>query len=74
VSAALATDLSACGLYNLKLVLATVSSPLAVVVVDESSKLAAATAMKSSSSPKSRMFPAKGKAKRALELWRPQRR
>ncbi|PUZ71546.1 hypothetical protein GQ55_2G321300 [Panicum hallii var. hallii] len=65
VSAALATDLSAFGLYNLKPAPATVSSPLAVVVVDESSKpaAAAATPTKSSSSPKSRMSPAKGKAR-----------
>ncbi|KAK8460153.1 hypothetical protein SEVIR_2G284700v4 [Setaria viridis] len=65
VSAALATDLSAFGLYNLKPVPATVSSPLAVVVVDESSKpaAAAATVTKSSPSPKSRMSPAKGKAR-----------
>jgi len=59
VSAALATDLSAFGLYNLKPAPATVSSPLAVVVVDESSKQAA----KWSPSPKSRMSPAKGKAR-----------
>jgi len=65
VSAALATDLSAFGLYNLKPAPATVSSPLAVVVVDESSKpaAAAATPTKSSPSPKSRMSPAKGKAR-----------
>uniref|UniRef100_A0A804QCS5 Uncharacterized protein n=1 Tax=Zea mays TaxID=4577 RepID=A0A804QCS5_MAIZE len=65
VSAALATDLSAFGIYNLKPVPATVSSPLAVVVVDESAKpaTAAATATKSSPSPKSRMSPAKGKAR-----------
>ncbi|XP_062193442.1 uncharacterized protein LOC133896816 [Phragmites australis] len=65
VSAALATDLSAFGLYNLKPVPATVSSPLAVVVVDESAKpaTAAVTATKSSPSPKSRMSPAKGKAR-----------
>ncbi|CAN6182961.1 unnamed protein product [Urochloa humidicola] len=63
VSAALATDLSAFGLYNLKPVPATVSSPLAVVVVDDSSKpaAAAATATKSSPSAKVRMSPAKGK-------------
>ncbi|CAN6175001.1 unnamed protein product [Urochloa humidicola] len=63
VSAALATDLSAFGLYNLKPVPATVSSPLAVVVVDDSSKpaAAAATATKSSPSAKARMSPAKGK-------------
>ncbi|KAF8780817.1 hypothetical protein HU200_000763 [Digitaria exilis] len=65
VSAALATDLSAFGLYNLKPVPATVSSPMAVVVVGESSKpaAAAATPAKSSPSPKSRMSPAKGKAR-----------
>ncbi|OEL31645.1 hypothetical protein BAE44_0007336 [Dichanthelium oligosanthes] len=65
VSAALATDLSGFGLYNLKPVPATVSSPLAVVVVDESSKpaAAAASATKSSPSPKSRMSPSKGKAR-----------
>ena len=65
VSAALATDLSAFGLYNLKPAPATVSSPLAVVVVDESSKpaAAAATPTKSSPSPKSQMSPAKGKAR-----------
>ncbi|CAN6205021.1 unnamed protein product [Urochloa humidicola] len=64
VSAALATDLSAFGLYNLKPVPATVSSPLAVVVVDDSSKpAAAATAAKSSPSAKARMSPAKGKAR-----------
>jgi hypothetical protein len=63
VSAALATDMSAFGLYNLKPVPATVSSPLAVVVVDESSKPVAATATKSSPSPKSRMSPARGKAR-----------
>ncbi|RLM86000.1 PHD finger protein rhinoceros-like [Panicum miliaceum] len=65
VSAALVTDLSAFGLYNLKPAPATVSSPLAVVVVDESSKpaAAAATPTKSSPSPKSRMSPAKGKAR-----------
>lgn len=63
VSAALATDLSSFGLYNLKPVPATVSSPLAVVVVDESVKPAAASpnAVKSSPSAKSRMSPAKGK-------------
>ncbi|CAL5063376.1 unnamed protein product [Urochloa decumbens] len=67
VSAALATDLSAFGLYNLKPVPATVSSPLAVVVVDGSSKPAAAaataTTTKSSPSAKARMSPAKGKAR-----------
>ncbi|KAL6846769.1 hypothetical protein ACP4OV_024217 [Aristida adscensionis] len=69
VSAALATDLSAFGLYNLKPAPATVSSPLAVVVVDEPAKAkpaaaaAAATATRSSPSPKSRMSPAKGKAR-----------
>ncbi|XP_062198877.1 uncharacterized protein LOC133901549 [Phragmites australis] len=65
VSAALATDLSAFGLYNLKPVPATVSSPLAVVVVGESAKpaAAAATSMKSSPSPKSRLSSAKGKAR-----------
>ena len=65
VSAALATDLSAFGIYSLKPAPATVSSPLAVVVVDESAKpaTAAATATKSSPSPKSRMSPAKGKAR-----------
>ncbi|GJM99249.1 hypothetical protein PR202_ga16334 [Eleusine coracana subsp. coracana] len=64
VSAALATDLSAFGLYNLKPALATITSPLAVVVVDQSAKPAAAassTTTKSSPSPKSRMSPAKGK-------------
>lgn len=67
VSAALATDLSAFGIYNLKPAPATVSSPLAVVVVDKSAKPAAATATatatKSSPSPKSRLSPAKGKAR-----------
>ncbi|WVZ65567.1 hypothetical protein U9M48_014908 [Paspalum notatum var. saurae] len=65
VSAALATDLSAFGIYNLKPVPATVPSPLAVVVVDESAKpaAAAATATKSSPSSKSRVSPAKGKAR-----------
>jgi hypothetical protein len=64
VSAALAADLSAFGVYNLKPAPATVTSPLAVVVVDESAKPAAAassTTTKSSPSPKSRMSPAKGK-------------
>ncbi|CAN6218366.1 unnamed protein product [Urochloa humidicola] len=65
VSAALATDLSAFGLYNLKPVPTMVSSPLAVVVVDDSSKpvAAAATATKSSPSAKSRVSPSKGKAR-----------
>jgi hypothetical protein len=63
VSAALATDLSAFGIYSLKPAPATVSSPLAVVVVDEPAKLAAAAATKSSPSPKSRLSPAKGKAR-----------
>uniref|UniRef100_A0A804MPV9 Uncharacterized protein n=1 Tax=Zea mays TaxID=4577 RepID=A0A804MPV9_MAIZE len=63
VSAALATDLSAFGIYKLKPPPATVSSPLAVVVVDEPAKLAAAAATKSSPSPKSRLSPAKGKAR-----------
>ncbi|KAL6655246.1 hypothetical protein ACP70R_006072 [Stipagrostis hirtigluma subsp. patula] len=67
VSAALATDLSAFGLYNLKPAPTTISSPLAVVVVDESAKPAAAattaTATRSSPSPKARMSPAKGKAR-----------
>ncbi|CAM0952439.1 unnamed protein product [Alopecurus aequalis] len=66
VNAALATDLSAFGLYNLKPVPATVSSPLAVVIVDESVKPAAAApnAVKSlSPAAKSRMSPAKGKAR-----------
>jgi hypothetical protein len=64
VNAALATDLSGFGLYNLKPVPATVSSPLAVVVVDESVKPAATApnTMKSlSPAAKSRMSPAKGK-------------
>ncbi|XP_047049749.1 uncharacterized protein LOC124654807 [Lolium rigidum] len=64
VNAALATDLSAFGLYNLKQAPATVPSPLAVVVVDESVKPAAAApnAVKSlSPAAKSRMSPAKGK-------------
>uniref|UniRef100_A0ACD5XZT0 Uncharacterized protein n=1 Tax=Avena sativa TaxID=4498 RepID=A0ACD5XZT0_AVESA len=66
VNAALATDLSGFGLYNLKPVPATVSSPLAVVVVDESVKPAAAApnAVKSlSPAAKSRMSPAKGKTR-----------
>ena len=66
VNAALATDLSAFGLYNLKPVPATVSSPLAVVVVDESVKPAAAApnAVKSlSPAAKSRMSPAKAKTR-----------
>uniref|UniRef100_A0ACD5XUK1 Uncharacterized protein n=1 Tax=Avena sativa TaxID=4498 RepID=A0ACD5XUK1_AVESA len=66
VNAALASDLSGFGLYNLKPVPATVSSPLAVVVVDESVKPAAAApnAVKSlSPAAKSRMSPAKGKAR-----------
>ncbi|KAG8057422.1 hypothetical protein GUJ93_ZPchr0002g24444 [Zizania palustris] len=65
VSAALATDLSAFGLYNLKPVPVTISSPLAVLVVEESAKppaAAAANAVKSSPA-KSRMSPAKGKAR-----------
>jgi hypothetical protein len=65
VSAALATDLSAFGLYNLKPVPATISSPLAVLVVDESAKPAASAAANAvkSSPAKSRMSPAKGKAR-----------
>ncbi|KAK3129721.1 hypothetical protein QOZ80_6BG0483770 [Eleusine coracana subsp. coracana] len=64
VSAALATDLSAFGVYNLKPAPATITSPLAVVIADQSAKppAAASTATtKSSPSPKSRMSPAKGK-------------
>ncbi|KAF7059938.1 hypothetical protein CFC21_066775 [Triticum aestivum] len=64
VNAALATDLVGFGLYNLKPVPATVSSPLAVVIVDESAKPVAASpnAVKSlSPAAKSRMSPAKGK-------------
>lgn len=66
VNAALATDLSGFGLYNLKPVPATVSSPLAVIVVDESVKPAAAApnAVKSlSPAAKSRMSPAKVKTR-----------
>ena len=57
--------MSASGIYNLKPAPATVSSPLAVVVVDESAKpaAAAATATKSLPSPKSRLSPVKGKAR-----------
>ncbi|TVU01433.1 hypothetical protein EJB05_53109 [Eragrostis curvula] len=61
VSAALATDLSGFGLYNLKPVPPTVTSPLAVVVVDESAKPAAAASTTTKPSPKPRMSPAKGK-------------
>lgn len=59
VGAGLATDLSAFSLYNLKPPPAGAASPLAVVLVDESAKPAAATAAKASPPGKSRMSPAK---------------
>ena len=61
----LATDLSAFRLYNLKPAPTTISSPMAVVVVDESAKppVMAATVVKSSPLAKWRMSPAKGKAR-----------
>uniref|UniRef100_A0A0D9XAC8 DUF936 domain-containing protein n=1 Tax=Leersia perrieri TaxID=77586 RepID=A0A0D9XAC8_9ORYZ len=65
VGAGLATDLSAFSLYNLKPPPTGIaSSPLAVVLVDESAK-PPATAAKASSSPakSSRMSPAKGKGR-----------
>uniref|UniRef100_A0A0A9CZD3 DUF6857 domain-containing protein n=1 Tax=Arundo donax TaxID=35708 RepID=A0A0A9CZD3_ARUDO len=60
VGAGLATDLSAFSLYNLKPAPANASSPLAVVLVDESAKPAAA---KASPPAKSRLSPAKGKGR-----------
>ncbi|GJN15570.1 hypothetical protein PR202_gb02493 [Eleusine coracana subsp. coracana] len=59
VGAGLATDLSAFSLYNLKPTPANISSPLAVVLVDESAK----PATKASPPAKSRMSPAKGKVR-----------
>ena len=55
----------AIGIYNLKPAPATVSSPLAMVVVDESVKPTAvvATTTESLPSPKSRLSPVKGKAR-----------
>jgi len=61
VGAGLATDLSAFSLYNLKPAPANIISPLAVVLVDESVKPAAAA--KASPPAKSRLSPAKGKAR-----------
>ncbi|XP_006659647.1 serine/threonine-protein kinase Nek5-like [Oryza brachyantha] len=60
VGAGLATDLSAFSLYNLKPHPASVASPLAVVLVDESVKPAAA---KASPPVKSRLSPAKAKGR-----------
>ncbi|KAF7095542.1 hypothetical protein CFC21_097686 [Triticum aestivum] len=61
VGAGLATDLSAFSLYNLRPPPANTSSPLAVVLVDESVKPAATT--KASPPAKSRLSPAKGKGR-----------
>ncbi|KAF7101320.1 hypothetical protein CFC21_102688 [Triticum aestivum] len=61
VGAGLATDLSAFSLYNLRPAPANTSSPLAVVLVDESVKPAATT--KASPPAKSRLSPAKGKGR-----------
>ncbi|XP_062196397.1 uncharacterized protein LOC133899428 [Phragmites australis] len=61
VGAGLATDLSAFSLYNLKPAPASAASPLAVVLVDESAKPAAAA--KASPPAKSRLSPAKGKGR-----------
>ncbi|TVU04779.1 hypothetical protein EJB05_47913 [Eragrostis curvula] len=61
VGAGLATDLSAFSLYNLKPAPANIASPLAVVLVDESAKPAAAA--KASPPAKSRLSPAKGKVR-----------
>nr|BAJ87804.1 predicted protein [Hordeum vulgare subsp. vulgare] len=63
VGAGLATDLSAFSLYNLRPAPANTSSPLAVVLVDESVKPAATT--KASPPAKSRLSPAKGKGRPA---------
>ncbi|KAG8048125.1 hypothetical protein GUJ93_ZPchr0008g13456 [Zizania palustris] len=61
VGAGLATDLSAFSLYNLKPPLANNAAfPLAVVLVDESAKLAAT---KASPPARSRLSPAKGKGR-----------
>ena len=62
MGAGLATDLSAFSLYNLKPAPANIISPLAVVLVDESAKPAASVA-KASPPAKSRLSPAKGKAR-----------
>ncbi|XP_062192079.1 uncharacterized protein LOC133895634 [Phragmites australis] len=62
VGAGLATDLSAFSLYNLKPAPANSASLLAVVLVDESAKPAAAAA-KASLPAKSRLSPAKGKGR-----------
>ncbi|EEE69083.1 hypothetical protein OsJ_28131 [Oryza sativa Japonica Group] len=61
VGAGLATDLSAFSLYNLKPPPAIAASPLAVVLVDESARPAAAT--KASPPAKSRLFPPKVKGR-----------
>ncbi|KAM3190087.1 hypothetical protein ACQJBY_068357 [Aegilops geniculata] len=61
VGAGLATDLSAFSLYNLRPAPANTSSPLAVVLVDESVKPAAT--LKASPPAKSRLSPAKGKGR-----------
>ncbi|KAL5232354.1 hypothetical protein ABZP36_031130 [Zizania latifolia] len=60
VGAGLATDLSAFSLYNLKPPPTNATSPLAVVLVDESAK---PVATKASPPAKSRLFPAKGKGR-----------